>query len=49
MKSGYCKIVWNGKDRGPSEMNHHTHTKGWSASKEGDVVYMVGLEGNPLL
>ena len=25
------------------------HTKGQSSSKEGDVVYMVGLEGNPLL
>ena len=25
------------------------HAKGWSSSKEGDVVYMVGLEGSPLL
>ena len=25
------------------------HTKGWSSSKEGDVVYMVGLEGSRLL
>ena len=25
------------------------HTKGQSSSKEGDVVYMVGLEGSPLL
>ena len=24
------------------------HTKGQSSSKEGDVVYMVGLEGSPL-
>ena len=24
-------------------------TKGWSSSKEGDVVCMVGLEGSPLL
>ena len=25
------------------------HTKGWSSSKEGDVVYIVGLECSPLL
>ena len=23
MKSGYCTIMWNGRDRGASEMNHH--------------------------
>ena len=23
MKSGYCTITWNGRDRGASEMNHH--------------------------
>ena len=23
MKSGYCAIMWNGRDRGASEMNHH--------------------------
>ena len=25
------------------------HTKGWFSSKESDVVYVVGLEGSPLL
>ena len=50
MKSEYCTIVWNGRDRGASDMNHHQpHTKGQSSSKEGDVVYMVELEGSPLL
>ena len=23
IKSGYCAIMWNGRDRGASEMNHH--------------------------
>ena len=23
MKSGCCTIIWNGRDRGASEMNHH--------------------------
>ena len=23
MKSGYCTIMWNGRDRGSSKMNHH--------------------------
>ena len=23
MKSGYCTTMWNGRDRGTSEMNHH--------------------------
>ena len=23
MKSGYCEIMWNGRDGGASEMNHH--------------------------
>ena len=26
-----------------------SYTKGQSSSKEGDVVYMMGLDGNPLL
>ena len=26
MKSGYCTIMWNGRDRGASEMNHHQPT-----------------------
>ena len=49
MKSGYCAIMWNRRDRGTSEMNHHHHTKGQSSSKEGDVVYTVGLEGSSIM
>ena len=49
MKSGYFTITWNRRDHGASKMNHHQHTKGWTSSKEGDVVYMVGLEGSLLL
>ena len=50
MRSEYCAIMWNGRDCEAKEMNHHQQkTKEWSSSKEGDVVYMVGLERNPLL
>ena len=45
----YCTIIWNIRDRGASEMNHHQPHQGWSSSKEGNVVYMVGLERSPLL
>ena len=36
--------MWNGRDCEASKMNPHQPHKGWSRSKEGDVVYMVGLE-----
>ena len=49
MKSGYCTIMWNESDHGASKMNHHQPHKDQSSSKEGDVVYMVGLERSPLL
>jgi len=34
---------------GQAKWTTANHTKGWSLSKEDDIVYMVGLEGNPLL
>ena len=43
-ESGYYTIMWNGRDCEAGKMNSHQLHKGWSASKEGDVVYMVGLE-----
>ena len=50
MRNGYCTIMWNGRDCEAKEMNHHQQkTEDWSSSKEGDVVYMVGLERSPLL
>ena len=49
MKSGCWTIMWNGRDCGASKINHYQpHTKGWSSSREGDVVYIVELEGSPL-
>ena len=45
MKSGYYTIMWNGTDHGTTT----NYTKGQSPSKKGDIVYMVGLEGSPLL
>ena len=48
-ESGYCTIMWNGRDCGASEMNYHKPHQSWSSSKEGDVGYMVGLKGSPLL
>ena len=40
--------MWNGKDLGASEMNHHQpHQR--QVFILGDVVYTVGLEGSPLL
>ena len=51
MKSGYCTIMWNGRDRGTGEMNHHQlHQRPvFIQRRQGNVVYMVGLEGSPLL
>jgi len=43
-ESGYYTIMWNGRDCEAGKMNSHQPHKGWSASKEGDVMYMVGLE-----
>ena len=49
MKRGYCPLIWNGEDCGAREMNHHQPSKDQSSTKEGDAVFMVGLEGSPLL
>ena len=38
VKSGYCNIMWNRRDHGASEMNHHQHTKGRFSPKEGDTM-----------
>ena len=34
---------------GQAKWTTTNHNKGQSSSKEGDVVYMVGLEGGPVL
>ena len=34
---------------GQVEWTSNSHTMGWSSSKEGDIVYVVRLEGSPLL
>ena len=46
MKSGYCRME---EIVGQVKWTTTSHNKGWSSCKEGDVVYMVGLEGSPLL
>ena len=50
MESGYCTVSGM-EERSWGRCNEPlaNHTKGWSSHKEGDVVYMVGLEGSPLL
>ena len=42
----YNNVEWK---RLWGKRNEPPPTKGRSSSKEGDVVYMVGLEGSPLL
>ena len=49
MKSGYCAICGTEEIVGQEKCTTTNHTKGWSSSKEGDIAYMVGLEGSPLL
>ena len=49
MSSGYCtvqNVEWN---MGQVKWTTTNHSKDWSLFKEGDVVYMVGLEVSPLL
>ena len=48
MKGRYCTIMWNGREqRARGRGTTTNHTKGWSSSKEGDVVYMwVGSESS---
>ena len=47
MKSGYFTIMWNGRDCGDKQ--NEPPPIGQSSSKEEDAVFMVGLEGSPLL
>ena len=49
MKSGYCIVTQNGRDHGQGKWTTMNHTKGQSSTKDDDVVFMVGLEGSPLL
>ena len=49
MKNGYCTVMWNGRDLGASEVNHHQPYQRKSSSTEGGVVYVVGLKGSPPL
>ena len=37
--------MWNGRGQGQVKWTTTNHTKAWSSSKEGDVVYMVELKG----
>ena len=48
MKSGYCTIMWNGRDNRASKMNHHQPHQRVVFSQESDVC-MVELERSPLL
>ena len=49
MKSGPVQQYRMGEIVGQGKWTNTTnHTEGQSSSKEGDVVYMVGLEGSPL-
>ena len=41
--------MWNGKDHGQAKWTTTNHNQGQSSSKEGDGMYMIGLEGSPLL
>ena len=43
----YNNVEWKGF--WASEMKHHQPYQSQSSTKEGDVVYMVGLEWSPLL
>ena len=44
----YSNVEWK-RSWGKRNEQPTNHTKGQSSSKEGGVVYMVGLEGSPLL
>ena len=41
--------MWNGGDCGAPEMNHHQPPRDQSSAKEGDAMFMVGLEGSSVL
>ena len=48
MTSGYCTTMCNGRDCGTNESSYHQPQQSCSSSKEGDDVYMVGLENSSL-
>lgn len=47
MKSGYCTIMWNGRDQAQAKWTTIKHTKSWPSPIESDVVYIVGFKGSP--
>ena len=47
MTNEYCTIMWNAKVYETSAMIHHNQQS--CSSKLSDAVYLVGLEGSPLL
>ena len=49
MKNGYCTIMQNRRDKEQLKWKTTNRTKAQSSSKEVDDVYMVRLEGCPLL
>ena len=48
MKSGYCIIMWNGRDCGASEMNHHqAHQRPTSIQRRSCCIYSgIGRESS---
>ena len=49
MKSGYSTTMQMEEIMEQVKWTNTNHNKAWSSSKEGDDVYMVGLEKSPLL
>ena len=49
MKSRYYTVMWSRRVMGQVKWTTINYIKGQSSSKECDVVYMVGLQGGPLL
>ena len=49
MKSGYGTAMQMEQIVGQVKWTITNHNKAWSSSKEGDDMYMVGLEKSPLL
>ena len=49
MKSGYCEIMWNGRDGGANEMNHHQPPKTTLHPKKMTCIWFHALEGSALL
>jgi len=47
MKSGYCTIMWNGRDQAQAKWTTIKHSKSWPSPIESDIVYIVGFKGSP--